>query len=257
MTSLWRSFIRTFFRLLYHELAWTYDLVAWFVSFGQWKAWGRAAISRLRGPRVLELAHGPGHLLVAMTRAGLAPVGLDLSPQMGRLARARLEREKRGTDPHPRPRKASLAGRRGSTPCRGEGRGGGQSPSQAESRGGSLVRARAQAMPFRSGAFDSVVSTFPAEFIIDPATLAEISRVMNQAGRVVVVPGVAFKQSLPARFLEWLYTITGQQEPAPPGLANALAEAGLAIQFEREPMGMVDVLVAVATKSTVGRDEAS
>jgi len=235
---MFRPFLRLFFRLLYNELAWTYDLVAWIVSFGQWKAWGRAAIPRLRGPRVLELAHGPGHLLVAMGKAGFAPAGLDLSPQMGRLARRRwLDGMARSVPSLPN------HNRSGGIPM---------PPSMPP-----LVRARAQAMPFQSGAFDSVVSTFPAEFIIDPATLAEITRVMNQAGRAVVVPGVAFKQGLPARFLEWLYTITGQQEPAPPGLANALAEAGLAIQFEREPMGMVDVLVAVATKSTVGRDEAS
>ena len=204
--------------MLYNELAWTYDLVAWAVSFGQWTAWGRAAISHLRGPRVLEIAHGPGHLLVAMRQAGIEPVGLDLSPQMGRLARGRLRRSNLNAP---------------------------------------LIRARAQAMPFRSGSFDSVVSTFPAEFIVDPATLNEIARVMDQAGQAVVVPGVAFKQNLPARFLEWLYTITGQQQPAPPGLANALAEAGLALKLEREPMGMVDVLVAVATRSTAGRDEAS
>ncbi len=211
--SFWRSFIRTFFRLLYHELAWTYDLVAWVVSFGQWKAWGRAAISRLRGPRLLDLAHGPGHLLVALNKVGLSPVGLDLSPQMGRLARARLGREcPEVTTPGP-------------------------------------VRACAQAMPFQSGCFDSVVSTFPAEFIVDPATLAEIARVMKSDGRAIVVPGVVFRRSLPARFLEWLYTVTGQQEPAPPGLAQALAEAGLTLETEREPMGMVDVLVAVAKKT--------
>ncbi len=237
---IFRSFLRLFFRLLYHQLAWTYDLVAWVVSFGQWKAWGRAAIPRLRGPRVLEIAHGPGHLLVAMARAGLSPVGFDLSPQMGRLARARL-------------RRATPAMNRGADTAK---------PAQAvwsqsaladlSSQPGvstpGLVRARAQAMPFRSGAFDSVVSTFPAEFIVQAETLKEIARVLKDDGRAVVVPGVAFKQSLPARFLEWLYTVTGQQEPAPSNLADALAEAGLVITIEREPMGMVDVLVAVATR---------
>ena len=198
--------------MLYHELAWTYDLVAWLVSFGQWKAWGRAAIPRLRGPRVLELAHGPGHLLVAMTRAGFTPVGLDLSPQMGRLAQAGL--------------------RRVSSPVSAPG----------------LVRARAQAMPFRSGMFDSVVSTFPAEFIVQAETLKEIARVLKNDGCAVVVPGVEFKQSLAARFLEWLYTVTGQQEPVPSGFADAFAEAGLMLTIEREPLGMVEVLVAVATK---------
>jgi len=232
-----------FFRLLYHELAWTYDLVAWVVSFGQWKAWGRAATLHLRGPRVLEIAHGPGHLLVAMTRAGFASVGLDLSPQMGTLAQARLRREHvGGVDPHPRP--FSRGGRRERTLSRaGGGQGGGEPLSPP------LVRARAQAMPFRSGSFNSVVSTFPAEFIVQAETLREIARVMQDDGRAVVVPGVAFKRNLPARALEWLYTVTGQQEPAPPGLADALAEAGLAIKFEREPMGMVDVLIAVATKT--------
>jgi len=208
--SVWHFFIHTFFRLLYHEMAWTYDLVAWLVSLGHWKAWGGAAIPRLRGRRVLELAHGPGHLLVAMHNAGFAPVGLDLSPQMGKLARERLRRAKLDVP---------------------------------------LVRARAQALPFRAGSFDSVASTFPTEFIIHPATLTEIARVMGQGGRAVIVPGVLFNASLPARLLERLYTITGQQEPEPPGIANALAEAGLTLQRERERIGMVEALIAVATRN--------
>lgn len=208
--SLWRCFIRTFFRLLYHELAWTYDLVAWLVSLGQWKAWGRTAIPYLCGKHVLELAHGPGHLLAAMHHAGFAPIGLDLSPQMGRLALRRL----RG-DGVPMPL---------------------------------LVRARAQALPFRSAVFDSVVSTFPTEFIVAPATLQEIARVMTPEGCAVVVPGIAFKRTLPARCLEWLYTVTGQQEPVPPGLADAVVEAGLTLETRRAPMGMVDVIVGIARK---------
>jgi ubiquinone/menaquinone biosynthesis C-methylase UbiE len=213
LASLWRSFIRTFFRLLYHEMAWTYDLVAWLVSFGQWTAWGRAAIPHLRGRRVLELAHGPGHLLVAMSRAGFAPVGLDLSPQMGRLARKRLQTQ--GGIPIP-----------------------------------PLVRARAQALPFRAGSFDSVVSTFPTEFIFEPATLKEMARVMGQGGRAVVVAGVVFNASLPARLLKRLYDATDQHEPPPLGLADALADAGLTLEREREQVGLVDVLIAVAKKQT-------
>jgi len=209
LRSLWRWFMRLFFRLLYNEFAWTYDLVAWVVSFGQWKAWGRAAIPRLRGPRVLELAHGPGHLLVAMTRVGLGPIGLDLSPQMGKIALGRLRRAKLGAP---------------------------------------LVRGRAQEMPFRASSFDSIVSTFPAEFIFDPATLQEIVRVMKPEGQTVVVMGVMFKQGLPARFLRWLYRITYQDESAPPGMAEAVADAGLTLEHEREPMSMVDVLMVIARK---------
>jgi len=206
---MFRTLLRTFFRLLYHELAWTYDLVAWLVSFGQWKAWGRAALPRLRGRRILELAHGPGHLLVTMKRAGFAPVGLDLSPQMGRLARKRL---RDGSYDVP------------------------------------LVRARAQALPFRAGGFDSVVSTFPTEFIVDPATVQEIARVIGEGGRAVLVPGVVFGASLPARSLELLYMVTGQHKPELPGIASALAHAGLTLEQEREPMRLVEVQIAVAGK---------
>ena len=190
-------------------MAWTYDLVAWLVSFGQWKAWGRAAIPHLRGRRVLELAHGPGHLLAAMSRAGFSLMGLDLSPQMGQLALRRLRRA------------------------------GCNVP---------LVRACAQALPFRAGSFDSVVSTFPTEFIFDPATLKEMARVMGQGGTVVVVAGVMFNASLPARLLKRLYDVTYQQEPPPLGLADALADAGLTLEHEREQVGMVDVMIAVAKK---------
>jgi ubiquinone/menaquinone biosynthesis C-methylase UbiE len=233
--------------LLYNELAWAYDLVAWLVSFGQWKVWGRAAIPRLRGPRVLEIAHGPGHLLVAMHRTGLEPVGLDFSPQMGRLARAKL----RGASPaiHRQADTAKPAQAARSQPPQSGVSTPGLSPG--------LVRARAQAMPFRAGSFDSVVSTFPAEFIFDPATLQEIARVMKPEGRAVVVIGVTFKQGWPARLLRWLYRVTYQDEPAPPGVADAIAEAGLTLEREREPVGMVDVLIAVAVRSTSGRDGAS
>ena len=67
-----RRFIKFGFHLLYHELAFTYDALAWLVSLGQWQAWGRTALDRVRGPRVLEVGHGPGHLLIALARAGEA-----------------------------------------------------------------------------------------------------------------------------------------------------------------------------------------
>src|SRR5512139_2655394 len=86
-----RRLVRFGFHLLYYELAFTYDAVAWLVSLGQWQAWGRTVLKRVRGPRVLEIGHGPGHLLIALARSGhLQPVGIDLSPQMIRLARRNI-----------------------------------------------------------------------------------------------------------------------------------------------------------------------
>ena len=89
---LWWTLIRTFFRLLYGPFAWTYDLVAWAVSFGKWIDWVRSALPFVQGEPVLELAHGPGHLQLALARQDRTPVGIDLSRQMGRLARRRLRR---------------------------------------------------------------------------------------------------------------------------------------------------------------------
>lgn len=165
-----RRLLRVAFRLLYNQLAWSYDAVAWVVSLGQWKDWGRTAVPFLRGPRVLDLAHGPGSLLLELAAAGFQVVGYDLSPFMGRLARSRLARH-------------GLA-----TP---------------------LTRGMAQALPFPDGAFNSVVSTFPAEFIFDPATPSEIARVLAPGGVCVVVPfalpsrGARVVRALRAVYTTW------------------------------------------------------
>jgi ubiquinone/menaquinone biosynthesis C-methylase UbiE len=216
MRRLWWAFVRLFFRLLYNQFAWTYDWVAWIVSLGQWKAWGRTALLHLDGERVLELAHGPGHLLVSLADAGLAPIGLDLSPHMSRLARRRLAR-------------VGL-----SVP---------------------LVRARAQALPFRDGCLDSVVATFPTEFILDPLTLREARRVLRDpdmagrvpGGRLVVVGWARLGGRDPvSRFIGWLYRVTGQGEPSPGFSEAAVAAAGFVHRRVWERVGRSDVLLFVA-----------
>ena len=205
---LWWAFLRLFFRLLYNEFAWTYDLVAWMVSLGQWKVWGGAATRHLQGKRVLELAHGPGHLLVAMAEQGLSPVGLDLSPYMGRLAQRRL-------------RKGGL-----SVP---------------------LVRARAQALPFCDGCFDSSVATFPTEFILASTTLREAARVVRPGGRLVVVVWAGLgRRDLLSRFIEWLYRVTGQGKPPPDAGKEAAVKAGLAPRTVWERVGRSEVMLIVA-----------
>lgn len=236
---LWWAFLRLFFRLLYNELAWTYDLVAWAVSLGQWRAWGRTAIVHLRGERVLELAHGPGHLLVAMAGRGLNPVGLDLSPAMGRLARRRLRRN------------------------------GIAAP---------LVRARAQALPFRDRCFDGAVAAFPTEFILDPGTLRETARVLRGAirsldppgamsrsdsaegscrdtvngpcgGRLVVVGWIRLsKRDVLSRFIAWLFRVTGQGEPIPGGDSTAVVERWFAPKVVWERVGSTQVMLVLAEK---------
>ncbi len=148
---------------------------------------------------MLELAHGPGHLLLRMARQGLRPVGLDLSPQMEALARRRF-------------RRAGLSPR--------------------------LVRARAQRLPFADGAFRALVATFPTEFILDPATAQEAARVLAPAGAAVIVPvAIPGGRDPLARILRLLYRITGQDRLPPDDPFSAWRDAGFAIHTEWQPVG--------------------
>jgi ubiquinone/menaquinone biosynthesis C-methylase UbiE len=202
--------LRFAFHLLYYQLAWTYDLVAWLVSFGDWPAWRRAVTLFLREGPSLELAYGTGGLMADLTARGLAPVGLDLSPAMARLARQRLLR--RGL------------------PLR-------------------LVRGRAQALPFPNGAFANVIATFPTDFFLAPQTLEAIVRVLRPGGRVVVVvAGYLRGPGFLRRFVEWLYQVTGQRETPRPGPLERLGAAGFDARWEEATVEGATALLLVADR---------
>lgn len=166
------KFLRVFFQLLYHQFAWSYDIVAATVSLGQWKTWVLSVLPYLSGPRVLELGHGPGHLQAAMHERGLQPVGLDESRQFGRVAIKRL-----------RSRNFNYL----------------------------LVNGYAQFMPFQTGTLNQVVATFPSEYITHPSTLAEIYRVLTPGGTLLILPLAWITgRSLPHRLAARLFTLTGQ-----------------------------------------------
>ena len=69
-----------------------------------------------------------------------------------------------------------------------------------------LARGLAQQLPFLDRSFDTVIATFPAEYITDPGTLSEVKRCLSDRGRFVVLP-VAMPKN---RFLSWLFRVTGQ-----------------------------------------------
>lgn len=172
LMKLWVTLVQFGFRLLYYEAAWTYDLVSWLVSLGEWRRWQLAALPYVTGRDVLEIGHGPGHMLLALQNARFEVVGLDLSPYMGRQARKRTQR----TIP--------------------------------------LVRGMVQALPLETAVFDTVLSTFPTDYMVDPATLAEVARVLRENGRFVIVPeGHLTGGGVVNRFIEWLFAITGQRYP--------------------------------------------
>jgi ubiquinone/menaquinone biosynthesis C-methylase UbiE len=213
-----RLILRLAFRLLYNELAFSYDLVSWTVSAGQWRSWQRAALPYLRGRRVLEVAHGTGNLLLDLRALGFEPVGFDLSKAMGGLAARKL------------------AARGIAVP---------------------LVRGRAQALPFADKSFPSILSTFPAEFIVEPATVAEFHRVLAPGGVVVFVPAAIITSlGLADRLAAWLFRVTGQSSEdwfAP--FIERYNAAGFAARVERvrlpsrsAPVGRSLVTVVVAEK---------
>ena len=172
----WNRLLRSGFRLLYNDLAWTYDVVSWFVSLGQWRNWQLAGLQYLNGRDVLELAHGPGHMLLELESRGFRVVGLDLSPAMGHMASKRLHAAR-----------SSVL----------------------------ILRGQAQQLAFQSASFDNVLATFPTEFIVDPATIAQTFRVLRPGGCLVIVVEAQLTGGGPLRvFLEWLYTITGQRQVA-------------------------------------------
>ena len=171
----WARLLRFGFRLLYNELAFTYDVVSWVVSLGAWHCWQQAALKFIEQSKepILELAHGTGSLQIDLQQAGYTVAGLDLSPYMGRIARRKLER--RDLPVH-------------------------------------LTRAKSQTLPFADEQFATVISTFPTEFILSPETLSEVYRVLQPDGRLIVVPSSEFVgNGILRTALEWLYRVTGQR----------------------------------------------
>jgi ubiquinone/menaquinone biosynthesis C-methylase UbiE len=213
--SCWQRVVSLCFRLLYQELAHFYDIVAWLVSFGQWKAWGETVIPHIVGERVLELGHGPGHLLIALAERGFFSVGLDASDQMVRMAHRRLRRS--GHEP-------------------------------------TVLLGRAQAPPFPSESFDSVIASFPTAYIADPITLAEIARVLTLRGRLIVVLGARLTGRDPlSRFVEWLYSITGQREsPEADSWPKVFRAAGLTTRWQQVEMRRSEVYLLFADRVTLG-----
>ena len=213
---------------LYAEFAGSYDRVSWLVSLGHWSDWRRAALHYLplstmeRGQggevspplRVLEIGFGTGELLLEMARRGIEATGLELSPAMHQVTATKLRRQ--GCDV---PR----------------------------------VRAFAQAMPLADESFDAIISTFPAAYILDPATLRECARLLRKPQPAANLPGgrlvilglwVEIDQSFLRQLAPLFY---GAPSPAFLSLCESrLSAAGLKPTFTCYRTGSVNVSVVVA-----------
>jgi SAM-dependent methyltransferase len=209
------TFLRQFFKLLYHQFAWTYDAVAWLVSLGAWKKWVLAVLPYLNGPRTLEIGFGPGHLQTALHQAGITPIGLDESSQMGRITKQRITRL--GFKPN-------------------------------------LVRGDARALPFAERSFHQLVMTFPSEYILNPTTLSEIHRVLLDDGIAVMLPLAWLTGRKPwERAVAWFTHITGESPEWHEQSMDIIKDAGFNVDWEIIDLVSSKILVIRMVKPTSSR----
>ncbi len=117
-----------------------------------------------------------------------------------------------------------------------------------------LTRARVQALPFPSAYFDTLLSTFPTEFIVDPSAIAEFARVLKPGGALVCVPAAQIiGPGVLDNFARWLFRVTGQAAPEAVQAhllqywLDRYAAQGFAARVEQValPRSVVTVLIAV------------
>ncbi len=129
---------------------------------GQWRIWQRLVLPRISGKDVLELGCGLGDLQADMQEAGYTCHAIEHSPEMVAAARATLKRRKIGNTVQ-------------------------------------VMQGSAQHLPFEAASFDTIVSTFPSEYIYDSATISEVARVLRPGGRVIIIEGANL---LPVGFVQ-------------------------------------------------------
>ena len=129
---------------------------------GQWRIWQRLVLPRIQGKDVLELGCGLGDLQADMLEAGYTCHAVEHSSEMVAAARATLKRRKIGKEKQ-------------------------------------IIQGSAQHLPFSAQSFDTIVSTFPSEYIYDPATISEVERVLRPGGRLIVIEGANL---LPVGFVQ-------------------------------------------------------
>jgi SAM-dependent methyltransferase len=106
----------------------------------------------------------------------------------------------------------------------------------------------AQVLPFATHSFDSIIATFPTEYIVDPGSLKEIRRVLCPGGVLVIVLGAWITgRSFLDRSAAWLFHITGQSPDWNPFYADPLTQAGFSVEQHFIHLSGSYVLVLVAS----------
>jgi ubiquinone/menaquinone biosynthesis C-methylase UbiE len=156
----------------------------------------REALGEWRKGRILDLACGPGVVCESLAAEALQVVGVDLTPEMLRRARER---------------------------CAGH--------PNAEFR-----EAAVEALPFRDGEFDAVVTRLSLHHFEEPrAALREARRVIARGGRLVALDIVASEDREEACLHDALETLRDPSHVRflpPSGMREAVSGAGFEIRVE-------------------------
>ena len=157
-------------RRIFNGIAQSYEGPARVFTLFQYGLWRRFLVSQLRLPHealVLDVCTGTGLVAEDIVRsAGCRVVGLDLADRMMEQARRRLQASR-------------LAPRF------------------------SLVRGRAESVPFADHSFDTVVFTYLLRYVEDPqATLQELARVLRPGGQMASLE--FFVPPRPVPYALWL-----------------------------------------------------
>lgn len=213
-SSLYLLLFRSFFYLLYNPFAQSYDWVANIVSLGLWKKWVLSISTDIDCSPILELGHGPGHLQVELAAQGHTIYGLDVSKNMSRLAYFKLTQK--GFSPR-------------------------------------VVNGYAQYLPFAHEVINTVVATFPSEYILDQNTLSEIYRVLTHHGRFIWLPaawvtGNNFLHTITAKIFRITHQVPSEEPKVINQLNQLLDNCGFTVKNELREINQSTILIITAIK---------
>jgi SAM-dependent methyltransferase len=210
-----RPFVRKWLFETLYKNRYLYRFASTVPFAGQWRIWQRLVLPRIYGKDVLELGCGLGDLQADMLEAGFTCHAVEHSPEMVSAARATLKRRKVGKEAQ-------------------------------------VMQGSAQHLPFDAASFDTVVSTFPSEYIYDPATISEIERVLRPEGRLIVIEGANL---LPVGFVQPFLVGVQALVYGPAAVFGPRAQRNLDEEVARSKQGKgeTDVITDVVPDAWFGR----
>ena len=111
-----------------------------------------------------------------------------------------------------------------------------------------LARANVLSLPFATGSFDSIVLTFPPNFLASPRAVSEMRRVLAAHGRIVLVDaGWLRAPGLLSALINLAFRFTGTTDVGNDRI-QPLWEAGFAVRVSETSDARSSVQVAIADK---------